>query len=269
MFKIGWPKFDKFFYELKTPQRSEKRARRQLQSKHEYYFLHIGKTGGTYASTLIRRLARRADLDMQFGGHRLRAINVLKSNPEAKLIFGIRRPAEIYVSGFYSRQRKGAPTHHSEWTPAEARAFARFATANELAESLSSHDADLKAAAFDAMSSIQHVNKCLNFYLGSADFLESHKENISFILDQEHLDSDLKQFYGSFGLKLPKAARHMNTKRHANPNEVDRTLSPSALANLEKYYASDVEVYAKCREIRDRIVADLPASEAAASERRR
>ncbi len=229
----------------------------RLKFHHQkYYFLHIGKTGGTYSSAAVRKLAKRAQLNMEFGAHKLQMPKVLASHPKGRFIFGLRDPIEIFTSGFYSRQRKGAPKYNSEWTAGETKAFSIFGTPNELAENLSSSDEQLSAAAQDAMKSIQHVSKGLRYYLGSAEFIEAHKRNVFFILDQEHLDADLEKLYARFGMKLPNALRDAQEKRHANPPDIDRRLSQVAIENLRRHYEPDIAIYHKCKEVRQQILAE-------------
>lgn len=224
-----------------------------LVDKPHFYFMHVGKTGGTYASNAVRALNKRADLDIVFGSHRLRLPKIVEGDPDAKVIFGLRHPLEIFVSGFFSRQRKGAPTYHSEWSRAEEKAFTTFATPNELAEALNASDADRLAAAQHAMGSIQHVKKCLNFYLGSAEILEQRKDNVFFILDQEHLDDDLDLLFARFDLTVPGALRKDQGRKHRNPNKLDTHLSPRAIENLEKHYETDIGIFHKCKELREQI----------------
>lgn len=227
--------------------------------KPNFYFMHVGKTGGTYASTAVRKLNKKAELDMTFGAHRLHLPGIVGKDPGARVIFGLRNPIEIFTSGFFSRLRQGAPTYHSAWSQAEEKAFTVFTTPNELAEALTSEAPDRRKAAREAMRSIQHVKKGLHFYLESARTLERYRDNVFFILDQEHLDDDLDRLFARFDKVFPKRLREDNARKHRAPNALDKTLSPMALANLEAHYANDLEIYAKCREIREEII-QVPAN---------
>lgn len=225
------------------------------QADHpNFYFMHVGKTGGTYASTAVRKLNNKAELDMTFGAHRLHLPGIVGKDPEARVIFGLRHPLEIFTSGFFSRLRQGAPTYHSAWSGAEEKAFAVFSTPNELAEALTADDSERRRAAQHAMRSIQHVKKGLHFYLESARTLEHYRENVFFILDQEHLDEDLDRLFARFDKVFPKRLREDNARKHRNPNALDKALSPEAVANLEAHYANDIEIYTKCLEIREDII---------------
>ena len=222
--------------------------------KPSYFFMHVGKTGGTYASNAVRRLNKQAELDMVFGAHRLQLPKIVEEAPNARVIFGLRKPLEIFVSGFFSRQRKGEPTHHAEWSNEEEKAFTTFGTPNDLAEALSAEDTSLRRAATRAMNTIQHVKKCLHFYLESAESLERHRNNVFFILDQEHLDDDLDVLFSRFDLAVPAGLREKQDRKHRNPSTLDRHLSAKAIANLENHYANDLEIYRKCKDIRDDIL---------------
>jgi hypothetical protein len=80
-------------------------------------------------------------------------------------IFVVRDPSSRFTSGFYSRFREGRPRHYLPWTKAEARAFARFSTPNDLAEELTDPDDAIRDAAYDAMKGVMHVNAHLAYWL--------------------------------------------------------------------------------------------------------
>ncbi|MBK5928385.1 hypothetical protein, partial [Rhodobaculum claviforme] len=120
------------------------------------FMLHIGKTGGTF----VKRVLKDPDLFVQQPvlfvpfGHNIRHCHL----PEgARFLFCTRDPVRRFASGFASRQRMGRPPSHRPWSRAEAAAFARFATANDLAEALDSADTAEQAAARAAMGAIKHV----------------------------------------------------------------------------------------------------------------
>jgi hypothetical protein len=228
-----------------------------MQSAGKLFFIHVGKSGGTYLSTALRALAKRADIDIEFTSHQGRITDILGKNPGCKVIFGVRDPLEIFVSGFYSRQRKGAPRYHAEWSEKEARAFETFATANDLAEALSAGEPELRQSAMDAMQAIKHLRKNLRGYLQGPVFLRQNKDRIFFIFDQASLDEDLRLIYEVYGLKLQGWIKNNEGLRHRNPSDIDTHLSELARQNLVEHYKTDLKIYRTSQAIRDEILKDL------------
>lgn len=218
------------------------------------FFIHVGKAGGTYLGAALRVLAKEAGIDIEFTSHQGRIPGILRDNPGSQVIFSVRDPLEIFVSGFYSRQRKGAPRYHREWTPREAEAFARFSTANELAEALSADDTAVREAAAEGMRAIQHVRKNLRGYLKGPVFLRKHKNRIRFIFNQASLDEDLSFMYRAYGLNVPNKIRDNPRLRHENPSDIDRNLSALARRNLVEHYKVDLKIYRTCLSLREEIL---------------
>ena len=228
-----------------------------MQPGEKLFFIHVGKSGGTYLGTALRALAKRAEIDIEFTSHQGRITDILRKNPGCKVIFGVRDPLQIFVSGFYSRQRKGAPRYHAEWSEKEATAFATFATANDLAEALSADDPALRRSATDAMQAIKHVRKNLRGYLQGPVFLRQNKDRIFFIFDQASLDDDLRVIYQVYGLKMQGWIKNNQELRHKNPSGIDRHLSRLARQNLVEHYKTDLEIYRTCLAIREEILQQL------------
>ncbi|MEJ8572348.1 hypothetical protein [Microbaculum marinum] len=217
-------------------------------------FVHVGKTGGTYLSKGLRMLARQSGIDMEFFSHKRSISYVFANEPDMSAVFGIRDPLEIFVSGFYSRQRKGAPRYNVEWSDEEKEAFARFSTPNELAEAISSEDSETRLAATRAMDSIGHVKKNLHGYLKGPAFLENNKDRIFFIFNQQTLDEDIRRYYSLFGRKVPQKLVGNEDLKHKNPDNLDRRLSDVAIKNLREHYKKDMQIYRKCLNIRREIL---------------
>ena len=69
----------------------------------------------------------------------------------SKYIINCRNPIDRFVSGFYSRKRKGKKGT-SDWSKAEKLSFKMFEDANNLAESLSSKNQKIRDDAKFAMN---------------------------------------------------------------------------------------------------------------------
>jgi hypothetical protein len=209
--------------------------------------LHIGKTGGNYTRHVLSAIPKARSL-LRFLGHSSLE-TALKEFPAETAIFAIREPLQIFVSGFYSRRRKGQPRWNVPWSDDETVAFSAFGTPNELAEALSSPDQQRRDLAEFSMRSIFHVARCLHFYLGSVLLLREHQSRIAFILRQEHLDADIRAFLVANGIATPPAQITDEVIRHANPTTLDRTLSQTAIRNLSIWYRTDLELYRECQAI--------------------
>ena len=216
-----------------------------------YFMLHIGKTGGTYTRHVISAIPAAQHL-VHFLDHQFTLETALKSFPNEKAIFAIRDPLAIFVSGFYSRMRKGQPLYNVPWSPDEAIAFSSFQTPNQLAEALGSSQPGLKARAEFSMRSIYHVARCLHFYLLSVSFVRQNRSRISFILRQANLDDDISRFLIKNGMS-PHKPVHDDLTRHSSPADLDRTLSPVAVSNLTAWYKIDFELYAECQALASEI----------------
>jgi hypothetical protein len=210
-----------------------------------YVLLHVGKTGGSYTQHLISRVPGAATAILCLP-HRCSFAMALIKWPGRPVVFGIRAPDRIFVSGFYSRMREGRPRYHVPWSPGEREAFRAFTTPNQLAEALSAPCARTRHAAETAMTHIGHVKNGLRAYLHSASFVSANAASIAFILRQDHLDADLPQFlsrFGSFPFDPPCGDPVV---RHSNPSHLDTRLSDVAAENVARWYAPDFEIYRTC-----------------------
>ena len=103
------------------------------------HFLHLGKTGGTAIKAALEPHVSEGAYQLELHGHVIRLKNIPRREP---FFFAVRDPVDRYLSGFYSRQRQGAPRYHEPWSPPEKEAFERFETANDLAEAIYAEDRD-------------------------------------------------------------------------------------------------------------------------------
>jgi hypothetical protein len=209
------------------------------------HFLHIRKTGGTAVAEALRPVARCYGLVLHDHSTTLSDIPV-----SDKVVFFVRHPISRYVSGFYSRLRRGLPRHYYDWTENEARAFRRFQTANHLAEALTSSDPEVGAHAREAMQSVRHINTSCGDWLGGAKELDRRFDSILLIGLQETLHSDFEYLKKELSLPETLSLPEDNVLAHRTPTEFDRWLSPLAEHNLLKWYAKDVHFYELCLELR-------------------
>jgi len=203
------------------------------------HLLHIGKTGGT---SLIKMLEGISNTKYSIKVHPHQY--TLKDIPESdKAIFFLRNPLDRFVSGFYSRKRKGQPTYNVPWNEAEEKAFKTFETPNELARALSSDNDELKNSAEAAMRGIRHVNTHFKDWLYSSKYLKTKSKKIYFIGFQENFDKDVRQLFQ----KLTRENLNSEVvKSHQTFKKENKELSEEAKTNLMQWYKDDFELYRFC-----------------------
>lgn len=215
------------------------------------HFLHIGKTGGTAVKMAlgIKNQPRTTSKFLLIGQPHSFRMDQVKANEFC--FFVIRDPIQRFVSGFYSRKRKGLPRALHEWTPAEQKAFEQFPTPNSLAEAL--RDPDRQIGADAAMRSIGHVRSSYWDWLIHPDYLKAHQNQILWIGRQENLSSDFESFKTKLDLEVSVSLPTDPVKAHKNPDGLDRHLSDQAIRNLRDWYAADFQVYEQLLVLRSHI----------------
>lgn len=168
------------------------------------------------------------------------------------MVIFVRDPVTRFVSGFYSRFRRGMPRHNIPWTPDEAKAFADFSSPNELALALDSGCRTRRHRAVTAMQSIGHVNASYWDWFGDKSYFASRREDLFFIGFQETLSTDFEVLKAKLG--LPRAATLPTDDRqsHRTPPQFDIRLEERAINNLRKWYARDYEFIRLCERIAGR-----------------
>jgi tRNA-dihydrouridine synthase len=218
------------------------------RKQHKYFMLHIGKTGGTYTRHIISSIPAAEGM-IRFLPHGFNLETALNNFPHEHAIFAIRNPLAIFVSGFNSRLRQGRPRYNNPWSANETIAFSAFQTPNELAEALGSEKPELRERAEFSMQSIQHVSRGLKWYLQSTALVRQCRSRISFILQQESLDEDIRRLLAKNGISSPHAPIHDDVIRHSSPAELDTSLSPTAVHNLTEWYRTDLDLYEVCKDL--------------------
>ncbi len=218
-----------------------------MQGKPFVHFLHIGKTGGTAVGYAIEKHSGwGTPYAVCLHGHG----TVLRDVPEGeKFFFFVRDPVTRFVSSFYSRQRQGRPRYFWPWTAEEAAAFARFATANQLALALSSPSADERSMAEMAMNHIRHVRDSYWKWFVSETYFLSRVGDLFFIGYQEALASDFDLLRRKLCLPGDAALPDDDLLAHRSPRHLDRRLEERAIANLHEWYGDDFRFLDLCRRI--------------------
>lgn len=213
------------------------------------HFLHIRKTAGTAMRHVLTTTPARA-YRVVVRGHGATLHDVPRGEA---FFFIVRDPVARYVSGFNSRLRQGQPRYHYPWSEAEAAAFERFQTPGDLARALSSTEDDTRAAAETAMQTIEHVSSSYWDWFIDEDTLRGRAGDILFIGFQEQLDQDFATLATILG--LPPSARLPDdgVLAHRSPSHLARDVDAEGERNLQRWYRSDFEFVALCRELRNEI----------------
>lgn len=208
----------------------------------QVHFLHIGKCAGTYVKAIAQKI-NAAPLGVQIVTHPHHVI-LASLPPGAPYFFSIRRPETRFVSGFYSRKRKGQPRYNSEWTPQERLAFTAFEQANDLAEALFA-DGEKGRTAFAAMKSIEHLAMAQSDYVRGVGFFLDVRPPLA-IVRQEHFEADMALLCRRLGIGAPPSVPTDAVTAHRNDYAGSAPLSEAARANLRLWYAQDEAFYRIC-----------------------
>lgn len=208
----------------------------------QVHFLHIGKCAGSYIKTLIRAINTQQQ-SVQIVAHPHRVI-LASLPPGTEYFFSIRLPEARFLSGFYSRKRKGQPRYYSEWSDQERLAFSTFEHANDLAEALF-EEGGKGQQAFAAMKSIEHLAVGQSDYVRGFGFFLTSRPPLA-IIRQEHFDQDIEVLYRRLGIAHPPQVAAEDVTAHRNDYANTPPLSEKAVANLRRWYGQDHEFYRLC-----------------------
>ena len=197
------------------------------------HMLHIGKTGGTAAWFALQSAALPANVRLLKHRHGVKLPDIPAGE---SVLFFVRDPITRFISGFYSRQRKGQPRYYFEWSEDEATAFAEFSSPGELAESLTT---DRRQTAVAAFHSIQHVSDSYWGWFVNEDYFLERLDDIYFVGAQEQLSEDMTRLQRVLGIPGDLLLPESDVQAHRNPSHLDYELSEAAVFNLREWYADD------------------------------
>jgi hypothetical protein len=212
------------------------------------HFVHIGKTGGT----ALKRGLRRAGLpETPYGPIELhRHRDHLDALPAADhVFFFVRDPVARFLSGFYSRLRKGQPRYYFEWSPAERKAFEAFPTPHRLATALAARDKDERALAEWSMGRIRHL-ELMETFVGSPRTLRKELDRVVYIGRQETLDADWQRLKDVLALPASAVLPTGPKVAHRRGGTGEEPLDEASLAALRHWYRRDYELVEFCERVR-------------------
>jgi len=221
-----------------------KQIANKFTGKQIVHILHIGKTGGSAVKEALKPYLFAGKFKIESHDHGFRLKDVPKGE---KVVFFLRDPIKRFISGFYSRKRKGQPRYNFPWSSGEKKAFVHFKTPNALAVALSSENKQLKESAVMAMKNITHVNTSYWDWFDSDTYFLSRFSDILFIGFQESLRDDFNMLKRI--LDLPKNLKLSNDDvvAHRNPGYLDTHLDAEAMKNLITWYQNDYEFFKFCK----------------------
>ena len=200
----------------------------------DLFFLHIGKNAGTQIMRYFPFLKEKG-INAKKVPHDFKLKDIPSTVP---YFFSIRNPIDRFVSGFYSRKRKGQPRLHVEWSDHERVAFEQFATANDLAEALYRAD-ELGDDAVKAIMSITHSGMHQIDWFVRCGNLDLRPP--LWIVRQENFDSDMVILFRRLGLTLPNLGEYDSFKlAHRTDYRGIEPLSDLAKDNLSRWYDRDI-----------------------------
>jgi hypothetical protein len=221
------------------------------------HILHVSKTGGTAVRDAVRaeRQAGGGRLLSPWGPIRIHPHGFrLRHVPKGDVaILTLRDPISRFLSGFCSRQRKGAPRHLREWSDAERLSFEWFSTPQELADALAEPPGTARHRAEFAMNSIAHLRRRLIAWTGRPAYLLRHLDKVLYVARQETLDDDWERLQELLELPREVVLPHDFVAAHKTIYPYDLALSDMGTAALREWYAEDYEVLRIAEHVRQGI----------------
>ena len=223
-------------------------------------FVHIGKTGGSPIKAALKKnglayhdeeKAHRAP-KTPFGpiwipkAHGLRVPDLPAGDCT---FFCVRDPVARFVSGFYSRLRKGQPRYFVEWRPVERETFEAFPTPNRLAAALVSDDDEERERGHKAMNTIRHLRH-QERWAGTPEELRERGDQILYIGRQETLNADWEQLKEILDLPRQIELPTDPVVAHRREKGGEEPLTDASVEILRDWYKRDYELLDYCEELR-------------------
>lgn len=213
----------------------------KILKKTIVHFIHIGKTGGTAVKSALNN-EKKPFINHKYiiisHPHFIGLEHVLKNE---KAFFFVRNPVDRFVSGFYSRKRKGMPHIYNEWSKEEAKTFEKFNNPNQLALSLTSNNMSLQKQAIKGMKSIGHIKTSYWDWFKSPRLIDEKIDNIIFVGSQRNLNSNFEELREILEISEEYQLPQNETKRHKNPESFDKKLDMKSVKNIMSWYAKDFD----------------------------
>jgi hypothetical protein len=214
-----------------------------------FSFIHIGKTGGSTVHSCLKSAL----------GEAYNRCHMCKNyNDREKYIIWIRNPISRFVSAFnqsyllvteeidngkkYTMQNCIVPERMEHTKKKYGFAFTKeydslvksFSSANELAESLTSSDVNLRKRAVKLMRSKEgHLFKGIGWYLNDGNFIKNRRSRIIFIGRTEHMTDDIEALSKKIGVPLKS---DLKIRVNVFSDKSAKYLSDLAIKNIINWY---------------------------------
>ena len=192
-------------------------------------FLHLGKTGGT---TFINYTSHYRPL-IEHVRHKKVSLKRVCGH-HCAVIF-VRDPIDRWISGYYSRYRRGCPQYCSNWTQCETKYFEQYPSVGALAEALgdNSNSSEIYHAQ-QMVNCIGHLWLNFAFYLKG---LETGYTKIGYVGLTDNLTTEFQHFTKKFN--MTQISNHSFERFHTNHVNKTHVLSEKGRLNLIQFLAKD------------------------------
>lgn len=222
------------------------RARALLGRKPRAHLLHPGKTGGTAIKAALGPVRTAGRYEIRLHEHRTTLLDIPRGE---KVFFVVRDPVERYVSAFNSRLRQGRPRYHIPWTDEERRAFERFPAPDDLACALSDDDAETRAQACVAISSIQHVRDSYWRWFIHGQLFGRRSDDLLLVMWLPDLTDGFPRLRSLLDLPDTVTLPRDDAGSHRSPSSASTQLSELGKANIQWWHARDYGFIETCAQL--------------------
>lgn len=214
---------------------------RYLDDDKYVHYLHIGRNAGTTIKEFNSRVSELTPIKIMSHEHKISLSDI---PPKADYFFSIRDPIERFYSAFYWRRRRrdeAALSDVDSYSDQERKAFTRFREANDLAENLFA-DGEVGLNAFAAMQEIKHIMRPQHSWFPTVEEVFVRRPPLA-IVRLKKMREDLNFLAAKFQLDLDAIWREREVQHHQNNYADKPPLSPRAIENLKRWYATDFQFY--------------------------
>jgi hypothetical protein len=218
------------------------------------HFIHVGKCGGTALRFAVKQAQEETGpIESPWGpvsaqpGHKVTLADVPDGD---KAVLAFRDPVSRFVSGFYSRLRKGQPRHFREWSDDERKSFDWFQTPEELADALGAGWRQRKRAEF-AMRSIRQLRRPMTRWAGEPAFFRDNLDKVLYVARQETLDEDWERLKELLDIPRNVLLPQDDRGAHRTTYPRDTAISERGREAIARWYAEDYELLGIAGELRE------------------
>ena len=224
----------------------------------DFYYIHIGKCGGSSIRNILKN-----PLEPKFNFFHLKRPDLDYQDDSNRYLFFVRNPIKRFVSAFnhskniidfdISKIKNPielnltnclAPFHIKNKIKNKGIAFSEeydglikfFKDANNLGESLSSENQEIKAKALRLMkNNFEHLYKGIGWYLHNGDFVEKYYSQIVFVGRLEFFEEDINKLSKKEFVKFSINSYDCSEIRK-NTKNYSKFLSNTAQQNIRNFY---------------------------------